>query len=64
EVIKYVKLLYSSTILYYNIRLYNFLLDNSLRLKIINFSKLSVNSSYTKISPRTRYVAPLPDRSL
>ncbi|KAI3551956.1 hypothetical protein CSPX01_00632, partial [Colletotrichum filicis] len=62
--IKFIKLLYSSAIIYYNIRLYNFFLNNYLRFKIIDFSKLTIDSSYTKISPSTRYVALLLDRSL
>ncbi|KAK1465248.1 hypothetical protein CTAM01_17056, partial [Colletotrichum tamarilloi] len=53
KAIKLVKLLYSFTILYYNIRPHNFLLNNRLRFKIINFFKLAVNGSYIKINPST-----------
>ncbi|KAK1711262.1 kinase-like domain-containing protein [Colletotrichum acutatum] len=64
EAIECVKLLHSSTVLHCDIGPHNFLLDDSLRLKIIDFSGSSVDGSHTEISPGTRYAAPLPDRSL
>ncbi|UQC73687.1 uncharacterized protein CLUP02_00333, partial [Colletotrichum lupini] len=53
KAIKSVKLLYSFTIIYYNIRPYNFLLNNYLYFKTIDFFRLAINGSYTKISPST-----------
>jgi serine/threonine protein kinase len=64
QAIECIKLLHSSTVLHCDIGPHNFLLDDCLRLKIIDFSGSSVDGSHTEISPGTRYAAPILDRSL
>ncbi|KAF9772831.1 hypothetical protein IL306_009430 [Fusarium sp. DS 682] len=64
EAIESIQFLHSSAIIHCDIGPHNFLLDDRLRLKIIDFSGSSVDSSHTEISPGTRYAAPALDRSL
>ncbi|KAK1467815.1 hypothetical protein CTAM01_16985 [Colletotrichum tamarilloi] len=64
EAVESVKLLHSFTVLHCDIGPHNFLLDDRLRLKIIDFSGSAVDGSHTEISPGTRYAAPSLDRSL
>ncbi|WQF88453.1 Putative protein kinase [Colletotrichum destructivum] len=64
EAVECAQLLHSSGVIHCDIGPHNFLLDNRLRLKIIDFSGSSVDGSRTEISPGTRYAAPTLGRSL
>ncbi|TDZ28074.1 Receptor-interacting serine/threonine-protein kinase 1 [Colletotrichum spinosum] len=64
EAIECIQFLHSSAIIHCDIGPHNFLLDDRLRLKIIDFSGSSIDGSDTEISPGTRYAAPTLDRSL
>ncbi|KAK1675540.1 kinase-like domain-containing protein [Colletotrichum godetiae] len=64
EAIECIKLLHSSIVLHCDIGPHNFLLDDRLRLKIIDFSGSSVDGSHSEIYPGTRYTAPSLDHSL
>ncbi|TQN63702.1 Receptor-interacting serine/threonine-protein kinase 1, partial [Colletotrichum shisoi] len=64
EAVECVQLLHSSGVIHCDIGPHNFLLDDRLRLRIIDFSGSSVDGSRTEISPGTRYAAPTLGRSL
>ncbi|TDZ67528.1 Receptor-interacting serine/threonine-protein kinase 1 [Colletotrichum trifolii] len=64
EAVECIRLLHSSAIIHCDVGPHNFLLDDRLRLKIIDFSGSSLDASRTDISPGTRYAAPTLDRSL
>ncbi|GJC98602.1 serine threonine protein kinase [Colletotrichum higginsianum] len=64
EAVECVQLLHNSGVIHCDIGPHNFLLDDRLRLKIIDFSGSSVDGSRTEISPGTRYAAPTLSRSL
>ncbi|TDZ22332.1 Receptor-interacting serine/threonine-protein kinase 1 [Colletotrichum orbiculare MAFF 240422] len=64
EAAECIRFLHSSAIIHCDVGPHNFLLDDRLRLKIIDFSGSSIDASRTDISPGTRYAAPTLDRSL
>ncbi|KAJ0164701.1 Sperm motility kinase Y [Colletotrichum tanaceti] len=60
EAVGCLQLLHGSGVVHCDVGPHNFLLDDRLRLKIIDFSGSSVEGSRTEISPGTRYAAPVP----
>lgn len=64
EAVECIRFLHRSLVIHCDIGPHNFLLDDRLHLKIIDFSGSSVDGSYTEIRPGTRYAAPILDRSM
>ena len=58
EAAKAIELLHSHSVVQYDVRPHNFLLDIDLSLKICDFSGSSIDGSHTSIAPGVRYRVP------